>query len=91
MTTLRLARTELRRLTSGKLPKLALVAVTLVPLLYGAMYIYANWDPYGELDSVPAAVVVDDAGATRDDGSRLTAGDTVYQRLIDSGTSTGTG
>lgn len=85
MTTFRLARTELRRLTSGKLPKLALVAVTLVPLLYGAMYIYANWDPYGELDSVPAAVVIDDTGAARDDGSRLTAGSTVYHRLTDSG------
>ena len=39
MTTFRLARTELRRLTSGKLPRLALVAITLVPLLYGAMYL----------------------------------------------------
>ena len=86
MTTFRLARTELRRLTSGKLPKLALVAITLVPLLYGAMYLYANWDPYGRLSSVPAAVVVDDAGAARDDGSRLDAGQDVYSELVDSGT-----
>ncbi|GAA4614586.1 YhgE/Pip domain-containing protein [Saccharopolyspora hordei] len=86
MTSLRLAATELRRLTSGKLPKLALLAVTLVPLLYGAMYIYANWDPYGKLDSVPAAVVIDDAGAEREDGTRLDAGQDVYQELIDSGT-----
>lgn len=86
MTSLRLAATELRRLTSGKLPKLALVAVTLVPLLYGAMYIYANWDPYGKLDSVPAAVVVDDAGAAQDDGTRLEAGQDVHDKLRDSGT-----
>jgi putative membrane protein len=86
MTSLRLAATELRRLTSGKLPKLALLAVTLVPLLYGAMYIYANWDPYGKLDSVPAAVVIDDAGAQRADGTRLEAGQDVYQELVDSGT-----
>ncbi|MGW5649439.1 YhgE/Pip family protein [Saccharopolyspora sp. NPDC003762] len=86
MTTFRLAATELRRLTSGKLPKLALLAVTLVPLLYGAMYIYANWDPYGKLDSVPAAVVVEDAGAQREDGTRLDAGQDVYQELLDSGT-----
>lgn len=84
MTTFRLALTELRRLTSGKLPKLALVAVTLVPLLYGAMYLYANWDPYGRLQSVPAAVVVDDEGAARDDGSSLQAGEKVYDKLIDS-------
>ncbi|MEU6265169.1 YhgE/Pip domain-containing protein [Saccharopolyspora shandongensis] len=86
MTTFRLAATELRRLTSGKLPKLALLAVTLVPLLYGAMYIYANWDPYGKLDSVPAAVVVEDQGAQREDGTRLDAGQDVYQELLDSGT-----
>ncbi|MCI2421820.1 YhgE/Pip domain-containing protein [Saccharopolyspora sp. K220] len=86
MTSFRLAATELRRLTSGKLPKLALLAVTLVPLLYGAMYIYANWDPYGKLDSVPAAVVIDDAGARRDDGSQLRAGQDVYRELVESGT-----
>ena len=86
MTTFRLAATELRRLTSGKLPKLALLAVTLVPLLYGAMYIYANWDPYGKLDSVPAAVVIDDTGAQKDDGQPLRAGEDVYDELLDSGT-----
>ncbi|GAA0523139.1 YhgE/Pip domain-containing protein [Saccharopolyspora thermophila] len=86
MTTFRIAATELRRLTSGRLPKLALLAVTLVPLLYGAMYLYANWDPYGRLGSVPAAVVVADTGAQREDGSRLDAGQDVYQELIDSGT-----
>ncbi|MEV4733243.1 YhgE/Pip domain-containing protein [Saccharopolyspora sp. NPDC049426] len=86
MTTFRLAATELRRLTSGKLPKLALLAVTLVPLLYGAMYIYANWDPYGKLDSVPAAVVIDDTGAEKEDGQPLNAGQDVYDELLDSGT-----
>lgn len=85
MTTVRLALTELRRLTSGRLPKLAMVAVTLVPLLYGAMYIYANWDPYHRLGSVPAAVVVDDQGAPRQDGTSLRAGQQVYEKLQDSG------
>lgn len=85
MTTLRLAATELRRLTSGKLPKLALAAITLVPLLYGALYIYANWDPYGNLESVPAAVVNADEGAERDDDTQLRAGDDVYDELEESG------
>ncbi|GAB3299865.1 YhgE/Pip family protein [Parasphingorhabdus pacifica] len=85
MTTFRLARTELRRLTSGKLPVLALVAITLVPLLYGALYLYANWDPYGRLDSVPAAVVIEDEGADREDGTSLQAGRKVYDKLVDSG------
>ena len=86
MTTFRLALTELRRLTSGRLPRLALVAVTLVPLLYGAMYLYANADPYSRLDSVPAAVVIDDAGSTREDGTSLHAGEKIHDKLHESGT-----
>lgn len=86
MTALRLARTELRRLTSGRLPATALIAITLVPLLYGAMYVYANWDPYGRLQNVPAAVVVDDTGGTRPDGTELNAGQQVFDNLAKSGT-----
>lgn len=68
MTTVRLATNELRRLTVGRLPRLALVAVLLVPLLYGGLYLYANWDPYENLDKIPAALVVADRGAPSDKG-----------------------
>lgn len=85
MSILRLAANELRRLTSGRLPKLALLALLIVPLLYGAMYVYANWDPYGRLDKVPAALVNSDAGTQGPDGKRLDAGDKVADRLEDSG------
>ena len=47
MTAVRLALSELRRLTAGRLPKLAVVALLLVPVLYGGLYLYANHDPYG--------------------------------------------
>ena len=42
MNAFRFARNELRRLSTGKMPKLALVALVLVPLLYASMYLYAN-------------------------------------------------
>ena len=42
MTTLQLALSELKRMTRGTLPKLALIAVTCVPLLYGALYLYRH-------------------------------------------------
>ncbi len=74
MTALRMAFNELRRITSGTLPKLAVVALTLVPLLYAALYLYANKDPYAHLNQVPAALVVEDKGATASDGTRLDAG-----------------
>ena len=56
-----LGRFELLRF-KGRLPKLALVFVLLVPLLYGAIYLAANWDPYGRLDRLPVAVVNEDVG-----------------------------
>jgi putative membrane protein len=63
---LRLALNELRRLTAGRLPRIAVVGVVIVPLLYGGFYLYANWDPYGNLDKIPVALVVADQGANVD-------------------------
>ena len=60
-----LGRFELHRF-KGRLPRLALVFVLLVPLLYGAIYLAANWDPYGRLDRLPVAVVNLDTGTTYD-------------------------
>lgn len=81
MTTFRLARTELRRLTSGRLPRLALAAIVLIPLLYGGMYLYANWDPYSQFNHVPVAVAVDDTGTPTSEGT-LHAGQKVADRLV---------
>jgi putative membrane protein len=83
VTVLRLARSELKRMTGGLLPKLTILALTMVPLLYGAVYLYANWDPYGKLNQIDAALVVEDSGATSSDGTRLEAGKKVAEGLVD--------
>ncbi|CAH0159030.1 hypothetical protein SRABI26_00903 [Arthrobacter sp. Bi26] len=83
MTVLRLARSELKRMTGGLLPKLTILALALVPLLYGAVYLYANWDPYGKLNQIDAALVVQDSGASSADGTRLEAGRKVAESLVD--------
>ncbi|NKG22650.1 YhgE/Pip domain-containing protein [Paeniglutamicibacter terrestris] len=85
MTTLRLALSELKRMTSGRLPKIAIAALTLVPLLYGALYLYANWDPYSNLHNVKAAIVNLDQGSTKD-GKDLAVGDDVTTELMEDGT-----
>ena len=74
-----LGRFELHRF-KGRLPRLALVFVLLVPLLYGAIYLAANWDPYGRLDRLPVAVVNLDAGTTYDQKD-VHAGDDFVQSL----------
>ncbi|SFQ67314.1 putative membrane protein [Amycolatopsis arida] len=86
MSSLRIAANELRRLSAGTLPKLALVALVLVPLLYASLYLYANYDPYGRLDKLPAAVVTDDAGATGPEGRPRNVGREVTDELVGSGT-----
>jgi putative membrane protein len=83
VTVLRLARSELKRMTGGLLPKLTILALAMVPLLYGAVYLYANWDPYGNLDHLDAALVVEDTGATAGDGSHLAAGTKVADSLVE--------
>ncbi|MFB7582408.1 YhgE/Pip family protein [Streptomyces hydrogenans] len=81
----KLAALELRRFGRGKLPRAALVAVLLLPLLYGALYLYSFWDPYSRLDRLPVALVNEDRGATAD-GRRITAGADLTEGLLDSGT-----
>ncbi|WP_284979091.1 YhgE/Pip domain-containing protein [Arthrobacter sp. fls2-241-R2A-200] len=83
MTVLRLARSELKRMTGGLLPKLTILALTMVPLLYGVVYLYANWDPYGNLDHIDAALVVEDSGATSANGTQLQAGKKVADSLVE--------
>lgn len=79
----RLATLELRRFGRGRLPRAALAALLLLPLLYGALYLWSFWDPYGRLDRIPVALVNDDKGAAAD-GERIAAGDEITGRLLDS-------
>jgi YhgE/Pip-like protein len=77
MGVLRLAWLELRRFR-GPLPRLVPVMLVLVPTLYGALYLWSNWDPYGRLGEVPVAFVnedrpVDAQGQHIDAGAQLTA------------------
>jgi len=81
----KLAALELRRFGRGKLPRAALAALLLLPLLYGALYLWSFWDPYGHLDRIPVALVNDDKGATAA-GRKLTAGDDITRGLRDSDT-----
>jgi putative membrane protein len=85
MSALRLAVGELRRITAGRLPKFAALALAVIPLLYGGLYLYANHDPYANLSHVPAAVVVEDTGATTAQGQPLRAGEQVAHDLVTSG------
>ena len=44
---------ELRRLTATRMSIIALIALLLVPVLYGGLYLWANQDPYGRFERGP--------------------------------------
>ena len=85
MSAIRMAISELRRITAGRLPVLAVLALLMIPMLYAGFYLYANGDPYSRLDQVPAALVVEDAGGTDADGKAQNVGQDVATELTDSG------
>ncbi|MHB8328929.1 MAG: YhgE/Pip family protein [Acidimicrobiales bacterium] len=74
----RLGLVEVKRFTRGRMRRTALVVMLLIPLLYGGLYLWAFWNPYGNLDHVPVALVnldrpVHSPGGTIAAGSLLTA------------------
>lgn len=85
MSSLRMAVTELRRLFAGRLPRVAILALVLIPSMYAGLYLWANHDPYGNFDQVDAALVVADEGATTNDGTKLHVGRDIADDLTDDG------
>ena len=85
MRSLNLAGIELRRLTGERMARAALAVIALVPLLYGVLYLWAFWDPYTLLDKLPVALVNADKAVTVD-GTRISAGDDLTDKLLERGT-----
>ncbi len=79
MRAIRLAGFELRRQRSA-LQRLAIGFLLVVPLLYGALYLWSNWDPYGQTARMPVAVVNEDVPVTVS-GTTVAAGGLFTQAL----------
>ncbi|OBI43272.1 hypothetical protein A5707_05230 [Mycobacterium kyorinense] len=79
MTVLRLALLEFRRFRRP-LRWLIPVGLALVPLLYGSLYLWSNWDPYGRASQIPVAVVDQDQPAVAN-GQLINAGEQFSQQL----------
>lgn len=60
--TLSALKDRLKRTTSSTYLKIALAAVLFIPLMYGALYLKAFWDPYANMADLPVAVVNQDSG-----------------------------
>jgi putative membrane protein len=86
VSSLKLAGLELRRLLTGRpIVAAAVIIILLVPLLYGALYLWAFWDPYAHVKDLPVAVVNEDVAAPCE-GTTITAGADMVTALKKSGT-----
>ncbi|WP_025273448.1 YhgE/Pip domain-containing protein [Haloglycomyces albus] len=86
MSSFKLAFLELRRFKGHPLRYAALIAIILMPLVYGGLYLAFSWDPYGKTDQVPVAVVNQDKGATVENSATqeekaINAGDQLTSQL----------
>ncbi|MEU6248169.1 YhgE/Pip domain-containing protein [Glycomyces sp. NPDC047010] len=84
MSPFKLAAAELRRFRGHPIRTLALVAIVLIPLVYGGLYLWFAWNPYGKLDQMPVAVVNEDTGASVDvdgDTQQINGGDQLVEQL----------
>ncbi|MCX2733718.1 YhgE/Pip domain-containing protein [Saccharopolyspora sp. NFXS83] len=74
-----LAWLELRRFR-GPWRRFAPAVLILIPLLYGALLLWSNWDPFGRMSAVPVAVVNSDRPADHN-GEQVNAGEQFVQQL----------
>jgi len=65
---------DFRKFAHGKLPPLAILAIVLLPLLFGGLFPWAYWDPLGNMSKMPVALVNSDEGD---------AGQEVVDNLVD--------
>ncbi|MFB6467339.1 YhgE/Pip family protein [Cytobacillus sp. Hz8] len=54
---------ELKDIITNRKVLIPIIAVLIVPVLYAGMFMWAFWDPYAHLESLPVAVVNNDTGA----------------------------
>ena len=74
--------TELARFRRGTLPKIAVVVMLFIPLIYGALYLWAFDSPDKNLDGLSVALVNEDEGTTKD-GEPLNAGTDLVDQLLE--------
>ncbi|MBO7453268.1 MAG: YhgE/Pip domain-containing protein [Clostridiales bacterium] len=71
---------EWQRLIHNPLLIVVLMAIILIPSIYAGFFLASMWDPYGELDKLPVAVVNKDQPVMYD-GEEIAIGDELVKNL----------
>lgn len=75
---------EIKRFGRSRMTRAAIVVLTLLPLVYGALYLWAYWDPFGHVNKMPVALVNADRGAVVS-GQQLNVGAEIAKSLTADG------
>jgi putative membrane protein len=75
---------EIKRFGRSRMTRLAILVLMLLPLVYGALYLWAYWDPFGHVNKMPVALVNADRGAVVS-GQQLNAGAEIAKSLTADG------
>ena len=73
-------KSELKSLWKNKLLIVIVLAIILIPSIYAGFFLSSMWDPYGDLEYLPVAVVNKDKPVTYQ-GKELAIGDTLAENL----------
>lgn len=75
---------EIKRFGRSRMTRAAIVILMLLPLVYGALYLWAYWDPFGHVNKMPVALVNADKGATVS-GQHVNIGEEISKSLTADG------
>jgi putative membrane protein len=75
---------EIKRFGRSRMTRIAIVVLMLLPLVYGALYLWAYWDPFGHTNKMPVALVNSDRGAVVS-GQQFNAGAEIVKSLTADG------
>lgn len=59
---IKIAKSEAKTVLANRMKTLAIIGIILMPLIYGFLYLWAFWDPYGNTQNINIAVVNEDLG-----------------------------
>ncbi|MUM19346.1 YhgE/Pip domain-containing protein [Mycobacterium sp. CBMA271] len=75
---------EIKRFGRSRMTRAAIVVIMLLPLVYGALYLWAYWDPFGHVNKMPVALVNADKGAVVS-GQQVNIGEEISKSLTADG------
>ncbi|SKT59174.1 ABC transporter [Mycobacteroides abscessus subsp. bolletii] len=75
---------EIKRFGRSRMTRAAIVVLMLLPLVYGALYLWAYWDRFGHVNKMPVALVNADKGATVS-GQHVNIGEEISKSLTADG------